>query len=159
MTREQFSSYVESTQKEFRRFLTALCCGDSSLADDIAQESYIKAYLSCHSLSELRKFKSWLVRIGYNTFINYQRSKRDTMSIENARELTASVCADTSFAYQDLYEALSKIPTKERTSILLFYIQGFSVKEIAEILESSAEAVKQNLYRGRVKLRSLLFPV
>ena len=53
MTREQFTAHVEATQKAFRRFLVALCCGDSALADDIAQESYIKAYLSCDSFSNV----------------------------------------------------------------------------------------------------------
>lgn len=47
MTREEFIAKVECCQKAFRRFLAALCCGDTSLADDIAQESFIKAYLSC----------------------------------------------------------------------------------------------------------------
>ena len=54
MTREQFISHVESTQKAFRRFLVALCCGDTALADDIAQESYIKAYLPAIRFQILR---------------------------------------------------------------------------------------------------------
>ena len=62
MTREQFISHVESTQKAFRRFLVALCCGDTALADDIAQESYIKAYLSCDSFSNLEKFNAWIFK-------------------------------------------------------------------------------------------------
>ncbi len=61
-----------------------------------------------------------------------------------------------SFAYQDLNEALNRIPAKERTSVLLFYMQGYSIKEIAEIQESSQDAVKQHLSRGRNHLRGLL---
>ncbi len=64
MTREQFMTHVEGSQRAFRRFLVALCCGDSALADDIAQESYVKAYLSIDSLKDPGRFNAWLYRIG-----------------------------------------------------------------------------------------------
>lgn len=156
MTREQFISHVEATQKAFRRFLVALCCGDTVLADDVAQESYIKAYLSCDSFFNIEKFNAWIFKIGYNTFINHKRSERLSVGIEDAKEITAHESADSSFAYQDLYEALNRIPAKERTSVLLFYMQGYSIKEIAEIQETSQDAVKQHLSRGRTHLRGLL---
>ena len=156
MTREQFISCVEATQKAFRRFLVALCCGDTALADDVAQESYIKAYLSCDSFSNPEKFYAWVFKIGYNTFINHKRGERLTVGYEDADDITAHEKADSSFAYQPLYEAMNKIPAKERTSVLLFYMQGYSVKEIAEIQETSQDAVKQHLSRGRIHLRGLL---
>lgn len=156
MTREQFISHVEATQKAFRRFLVALCCGDTALADDVAQESYIKAYLSCDSFSNLEKFNAWILKIGYHTFINHKRGERLTASIEDANDISAHEIADSSFAYQDLYMALNKIPAKERTSVLLFYMQGYSIKEIAEIQGASQDAVRQHLSRGRTHLRGLL---
>jgi len=62
MTREEFIAKTEGCQRAFRRFLAALCCGDTSLADDIAQESLVKAYLSCNGLKDPDKFNSWLYR-------------------------------------------------------------------------------------------------
>lgn len=156
MTREQFISHVEATQKAFRRFLVALCCGDTALADDVAQESYIKAYLSCDSFSNLEKFNAWIFKIGYNTFLNHKRGERLTVGTEEAKGITAYESADSSFAYQDLYETLNRIPSKERISLLLFYMQGYSVKEIAEIQGATQDAVKQHLSRGRTHLRGLL---
>lgn len=156
MTRELFISHVEATQKAFRRFLVALCCGDSALADDVAQESYIKAYLSCDSFTNPEKFNAWIFKIGYNTFINHKRNERLTVRIEDAKEIAAHDNADSSFAYQDLYEALNRIPAKERTSVLLFYMQGYSIKEIAGIQDTTQDAVKQHLSRGRTHLRGLL---
>ncbi|MDE6272633.1 MAG: RNA polymerase sigma factor [Muribaculaceae bacterium] len=156
MTREQFISNVKATQKAFRRFLVALCCGDITLADDVAQESYIKAYLSFNSVSNLEKFNAWIFRIGYNTFLNHKRGERLTIGYEHVKEFTSHENADASFAYQDLYEALNKIPAKERSSVLLFYMQGYSVREIAEIEDTSVDAVKQHLTRGRRHLRGLL---
>lgn len=84
MTREQFISHVEATRKAFRRFLAALCCGNTALADDIAQESYIKAYLSCDSFDNPEKFRAWLFKIGYNTFINHRRSEHPTVGYDDA---------------------------------------------------------------------------
>lgn len=156
MTREQFTAHVEATQKAFRRFLVALCCGDSALADDIAQESYIKAYLSCDSFSNVEKFNAWIFKIGYNTFINHKRGERLTIGYEDAKGMTAGDRTDSAFAYQELYDALNRIPAKERSSVLLFYMQGYSVKEIAEIQGASQEAVRQYLSRGRAHLRGLL---
>lgn len=156
MTREQFISHVEATQKAFRRFLVALCCGDNALADDIAQKSYIKAYLSCDTFTNPDKFNAWIFKIGYNTFLNHRRAERPTTDYEEAREIKSQTGADSSFAYQELYEALDKIPAKERTSILLFYMEGYTIKEIAGIQEVTQDAVKQHLYRGRNHLRGLL---
>ena len=156
MTREQFISHVKATQKAFRRFLVALCCGDNALADDIAQESYIKAYLSCDTFTNPDKFSAWIFKIGYNTFLNHRRGERPTTGYEDAREIAARTGADSSFAYQELYEALDRIPAQERTSILLFYMEGYAIKEIAELQDVTQDAVKQHLYRGRNHLRGLL---
>lgn len=156
MTREQFIAHVEDTQKAFRRFLVALCCGDSDLADDVAQESYIKAYLSCDSFNNPEKFNAWIFRIGYTTFINHKRSEKVFADYEEASNIPSSDNTDSKFQYQDLYAALTQIPGKERTSVLLFYMEGYSIKEISEIVGASPDAVKQHLSRGRKHLRDIL---
>ncbi|MCI8998529.1 MAG: RNA polymerase sigma factor [Muribaculaceae bacterium] len=156
MTREQFIQHLEGTQKAFRRFLVALCCGNTALADDIAQESYIKAYLTCDSFRNRDKFKAWIFRIGYTTFINHKRSERVFNDYEEARNIVSDKQADSGFHYQDLYAALNQISGKERTSVLLFYMEGYSIKEIAEIEGTSQDAIKQHLSRGRNHLRKLL---
>lgn len=156
MTRQQFIDRVECTQSAFRRFLCALCCGDTQLAEDIAQESYVKAWLSCEGLSDLSRFKAWIFRIGYNTFLNNRREARHTDGYDAARDVRASETADASFRYEALYNALESLPDKERMSVLLFYMEGYSVKEIASIVEASPDAVRQHLSRGRNRLRGLL---
>lgn len=156
MNKEQFITYVEGSQSSFRRFLTALCCGDSRLADDIAQESYLKAYLSCDGLNDPDRFKPWLYKIGYNTFLNVRRGERVTVGYDQLRDRADSSRADDSFRYQSLYMALDRLSEKERTSILLFYMEGYSIEEIAAIEGQSRDAVKQLLYRGRNHLRNLI---
>ncbi|MBR4515850.1 MAG: sigma-70 family RNA polymerase sigma factor, partial [Bacteroidaceae bacterium] len=58
--------------------------------------------------------------------------------------------------HQDLYLALSTLPPKERSAITLFYLNGYSIREIAAITEASQDAVKQQLSRGRETLRKTL---
>lgn len=156
MTGEQFIAQVETTQKALRRFLVALCCGDTSLADDIAQDAYVKAYLGCDSLKSPDKFKNWIFTIAYNTFVNHKRSERQAVSYDEAVAVAAPGSADSAFAHQELYVALNRLNAKERLSILLFYMENYSVKEIAEIHNTSQDAVKQHLSRGRAHLRDLL---
>ena len=156
MTRDEFIRNTESCQKAFRRFLTALCCGDSDEADDIAQESLVKAYLSCDGLKEPAKFKAWLYRIGFNTFFSHRRAVRPTAALDDTPETEAPERSDNAFRYQALYAALDRIPERERTSILLYYMEGYSVREISGIVEVSEEAVRQHLSRGRSHLRGLV---
>lgn len=156
MNREQFISHVEGTQGALRRFLVALCCGDSALADDIAQETYIKAYLSSDSIRDEARFTAWIYRIAYNTFINARRAVRPTERVEAVADEVSGDVADDSFRYQELYNALDRLSGRERTAILLFYLEGYSIKEIAEIIDSSQDAVKQQLSRGRAHLKDML---
>ena len=135
-----------------RRFLLALCGGDRMEAEDIAQETMIKAYLASDRFEERHKFSMWLFKIAYNTFLDHKRSARNRETdLEAAAYLAGEQRADDAFAYQDLYEAIGTLPLKEKSAILLFYVSGYSVKEIAKITGGSQLAVKQQLSRGRSK--------
>ena len=156
MTRELFTFLVKSSQKEFRRFLAALCCGDTQLADDIAQDSFLKAYMSLDSISDPSNFKSWLYRIGINTFVSHKRAAHPMLRETEAAGHASDSTADAAFRYQALYEALDRLLPRERSVILLYYMEGYSAREIADISGSTEAAVKQQLSRGRQHLRSLI---
>ena len=156
MTREVFIAYVEREQEALRGFLLALCCGKKDDADDLAQDALVKAYLSSAGYQDQGKFRSWLFKIAYNTFLNHKASLRCTESIDEARALISGTNADAEFEHQDLYLALRTLPPKERSSITLFYLNGYNIKEIAAITETSEDAVKKRLSRGRDKLKEKL---
>ncbi len=156
MTREVFIAQVEREQEALRGFLLALCCGNKSDADDLAQDALVKAYLSCSGYQDMGRFRSWLFKIAYNNFLNHKTSLRTTESIDEARTLISSHSADSSFEHQSLYLALRTLPPKERSAITLFYLNGYSIKEIAAITETSEDAVKKQLSRGRDKLKERL---
>ena len=156
MTREVFIAHVEREQEALRSFLLALCCGKKDDADDIAQDALVKAYLASAGYQDKGRFRSWLFKIAHNTFLNHKASMRTMASIEDARTVVSSFSADSSFQHQDLYLALSTLPPKERSAITLFYLTGYSIKEIAAITETSEDAVKKQLSRGRDRLREEL---
>ena len=156
MTREVFIAYVEREQEALRGFLLALCCGNKGNADDLAQDALVKAYLSCAGYQDKGKFRSWLFKIAYNTFLNHKASLRCTESIDEARTLISNTSTDSSFEHQDLYLALRTLPPKERSAITLLYLNGYNIKEIATITDTSEDAVKKQLSRGRDKLREQL---
>ena len=156
MTREVFITHVEREQEALRGFLLALCCGNKSDADDLAQDALVKAYLSLAGYQNKGKFRSWLFKIAYNTFLNHKTSCRTMDSIDDARTLIGGTEADSSFEHQDLYLALRTLPPKERSAITLYYLNGYSIKEIATVTDASQDAVKQQLSRGRDKLKTRL---
>ena len=156
MTREVFISQVEREQEALRGFLLALCCGNKDDADDLAQDALVKAYLSSAGYQDKGRFRSWIFKIAYNTFLNHKASRRTMETIDEARTLVSTAAADSSYEHQSLYLALRTLPPKERSSITLFYLTGYSIKEIAAITDTSEDAVKKQLSRGRDKLKQQL---
>ena len=156
MTREEFISQVKIQQNALRSFLLALCAGNMADADDIAQDSLVQAYLAIDRYKDSGQFKSWLFRIAYNRFLNHVASRKLCSSMEEASGMMASESADSGFTHQQLYMALSTLPPKERSAITLYYLSGYSVKDIAAITESSEDAVKKQMSRGREKLKAII---
>lgn len=159
MSPERFIDLVRTEQKSLRRFLLALCAGDSFEADDIAQDALVRAYVASGSFLGLSKFSTWLFRIAYNCYIDRKRRPdRKTTDLDSAEvlQIAATDETDAAFKYQQLYNALDKIPDKERAAIILHYFEELSIKEIASILQIPAGTVKYHLSNGRNHLKSIL---
>ncbi len=156
MEREQFIRLTNRNLEDLRRLLTALCCGDRQLADDLTQDSLLKAYVQIDSLRSEEKFRPWLFRIAYTTFLNSQRARRFNDDFDAARAVASESESDSRFRYEELYEALNRLGPTERMPVALYYLEGYSIKEVAVIIPPSPEAVKQHIYRGRQHLRKLL---
>ncbi len=156
MTREQFIKLVNDEQEALRGFLLALCCGNKDDADDIAQEALVKAYLASVGYQDKGRFRSWLFKIAQNTFLNHKAAQRTFESIDEARAFLDTSDMDAKYARQELYLALATLPPKERAAIVLFYLDGHSIRDISKITDTSEDAVKKQLSRGRDKLKTRL---
>lgn len=155
MERERFIELITDEQEHLRRFLLALCVGNRDEAEEIAQTAMIKAYICFDRFHGHCKFSTWLFKIAYNTFLDSKKDIRRKHCPPN-ENIGAEEEADSTFRYQELYNALEKLPEKERVTVLLYYINGYSIKEIAEISGSTEGAIKVRLSRGRDELREIL---
>ena len=154
MTQERFISLVRAEQESLRRFLLSLCSGDSALADDIAQDALVRAYVASGSFLGLSKFSTWLFRIAYNCYIDHCRKAHvDEVPVEDAISIPSSDASDAGFRYQQLYRAMDFLAPKEKAAISLFYFEDRSIKEISSILDMPQGTVKYHLSMGRTHLK------
>ena len=157
MTQERFTELVREEQEVLRRFLLALCGGHHETTEDLAQETLIKAWLASEQYVERYRFSTWLCKIAYRTYIDYLRRNCNTpLPLDDNIVLPSPERTDGAFQYEHLYRAIARLPLKERMAVLMFYIEGQSIREIATATGSSALSVKKQLERGRKHLRKLL---
>ena len=157
MTQERFVELVKEEQEVLRRFLLALCGGDRPLAEDLAQETLLKAWLASAQYVERYRFRTWLCKIAYRTYVDHLRRHAHTpLPLDETMPLPASERADDSFRHEALHRALARLPLKERTAVCLFYLEEQSLREIALATGSNPVAVKKLLSRGREHLRKFL---
>ena len=155
MTRERFISEVRACQGSLRRFLASLCGGDTSRADDIAQEALVRAYVNSDGFAG--NFKAWLYRIAYNCFIDSTRcTPLPSVDIDSPAAAGIASSADSSeavFCREELLRALKLIPEKERTAVILHYFEDMPAKDIAAVMHAPIGSVLYWLSSGRKHLK------
>ena len=137
--------------------------GDYHIAQDLTQETFLKAFQSRQSFNGQSKISTWLYRIAVNTTIDYQR--KTCVRKENPTEeieVNTAVSQDPDQKCQKtamkkiLFKAISQLPVQQREVYTLREISGCSTKEVAEILNISVELVKWRLHKARTMLRKSL---
>ena len=157
--RRAFDTLVCRYQSPLRRFLQNLTGGDNMLADDLAQETFIKAWTQLATFKNKSSFETWLFRIAYNVFYDYIRSLKESQSLEDVEREVDSLYhqhADDGSVRSDIHQALRLLAPNERTCITLFYMEDRQIKEIAEITNLPEGTVKSHLSRGKEKMTNYL---
>jgi len=145
-------------------------------AEDLVQETYLKAYRAFHTFQEGTNLKAWLYRILTNTYINTYRAKKrrpDESDLDEVEDLylyrrlgglegaTAGRSAEEELLDQltdsEVKDALESLPEQFRMAVLLADVEGFAYKEIAEILDIPIGTVMSRLHRGRKAMQKQLY--
>lgn len=153
-----FGRLIEEYQSPVRRFFLNLTCGDSELSDDLAQDTFIKAYTHLASFGGLSSFSTWLYRIAYNTFYDYLRRHTSTDDLDAAevKAICGKVPQENEERKMDIYQALQTLKEAERTCITLFYMEDITIDKIAQITGMPTGTVKSHLKRGKEKMATYL---
>ncbi|HET7511464.1 MAG TPA: sigma-70 family RNA polymerase sigma factor [Chthoniobacterales bacterium] len=152
-----FAELVRNHQSAVRGLLRQLTRSDVGLADDLAQETFLRAYKNLRSFRGEAKFSTWLYRIAYNCFREDARKRKELVGLDET-QLEGEQDPQTvdPALRHDLMQALQLLPLHERSAIVLCCQNGLSHDEAARVLEIPLGTVKTNVLRGREKLKKIL---
>ena len=154
-------SYIVDRHKDKAYNLAFRICGNHEEAEEIAQDSFLKAYRSLNGFKMKSSFATWLYRIVYNTAISHVRiKKKGVLSLEDFPADATDFIGNNSSEEEAEKEyrnavvnfALQKINEEERGLISLFYYEDMSTEEIADVTGISKSNIKVKLFRARQKM-------
>ena len=154
--KKAFGRLVVKYQSQVRRFFQAQTLGDMELSDDLAQDTFVKAYLHIGKFRGESAFSTWLYRIAYNVFYDYVKGHRQTESIDTPVVYNRQSAAVDGGLRLDLQEALAVLSEAERTCVVLQVIEGQPIDKIAAITGIVEGTVKSHLSRGKKKMANYL---
>lgn len=155
--RAAFSILVRKYQKPVLRVALRLV-RDLETAEDVMQESFLKAFQKLHLFEGRAAFRSWLFQITINTAKNKMRGrKHDALDIEKVN-IAVSAQAETNLVGDDVKDALSaaidELPERQKTALILRIYEDLSFKEVAEIMDCPYDTAKANYRHALIKLKT-----
>lgn len=154
-----FAELVRRYQSPVRGFLLKMTNGDAHLADDLAQETFLKAWRKLDAFRGESRFSTWLFSIAHNQWRMHARTRKEALLEELPEPPPEPETADPSpdgRLRMDLAEALKALTPAERAAIVLCCQNGLSHEEAARALDCPVGTVKTHVLRGREKLRRRL---
>lgn len=151
MNKEQFTEEVLSAEKSLYHTAKSILTNDEDCADAM-QSAILHAYEKLHTLRTEAYFKTWLTRILINECYQMLRLRKETVSYEEYFETSIQREED----HSEIFHTIMELEKQYRIPFVLFYVEGFSVKEIGQMLGLSQSAVKTRLFRGRNLVRKSL---
>ena len=143
-----FGSLVRATQDDLFRFLMFLV-GNRQLAQDIAQDAYIKAIENLASLREPGAFLGWLFRLAKNLYLDHVRSPKNAEALDVQELVDLAAEPDQAEAMLEIRDLLEPLTPEDRYGFLLVYLQGYSYAEAATLVGISENAMRSRLHRAR----------
>ena len=131
-------------------------------ANDLAQETFIKAYKNLRRYDSNYKFSTWLFQIAKNLSLDYLRKRRPDLMQEHYMEGIEGWEGDPEQTFlkhefqMELEQAMAKLPIHLKTTLVLYHLNGLSYQEISEVLNIPLHTVKNQLFQARKKLKEYL---
>lgn len=163
MTREQLGALILDSERQLYSTAKTILYSDQDCADAI-QDTIVKAFLKIDTLKNDKYARTWLVRILINECYSILRKSSKLVSLEEMNDKGESggsmkTCgsadkeAEKRADYAELYRAVNSLKEELRLPVILYYIEDFNIREIAQILDITEGAVQKRLARARGKLR------
>jgi RNA polymerase sigma-70 factor, ECF subfamily len=155
-----FAELVRRHQGKVRGLLLRLT-GNHSVADDLAQEVFLRAYRGLVGFEGRSRFSTWIYRIAYNVFLNHRARSKELAALPQGFESHAAA-PETELSpsrldlRHDLAAAIAELPERYRVVVTLYYLEEVSYPEIAEVLDLPLGTVKTHLHRAKRMLRDHL---
>lgn len=152
--RAAFEELVRRRQSSIRGLMRHLC-SDITLADDLAQQVFLKVWLKIRTLRQSKAFGGWLKRVAVSIWLQHLR-KKDALRGASEFVETEGMQHDSNGVGMDLDNALATLANPVRLCVVLSYNEGMSHREIAELTELPLGTVKSHINRGAKQLQELL---
>ena len=152
MDKETFGALIMKNEQQLYRIAKSILKNDDDCAD-AAQEAVVKGFANLYTLRNDRYAMTWLIRILINECYSIRKKNAKNLPLDMG---LYGETFDDRRDYSDLYEALSHLPDELRIVLVLHYLEGYAIKEIADILQLPGGTVKSRMSRGRYQLRQLL---
>ncbi len=148
---DAFIELIEKNKTALYKVAKAYLKNEEDIADAM-QDTILSAYEHIGELRVVSYFKTWLTRILINHCTDTLRRQRRVIPMKQTGE-QAGTSLESNYEF---YELLQELPEQDRILFLLYYGEGFSIREIADIMECNENTVKSRLQRGRKKLEHVL---
>lgn len=136
-----------------------LMLGKHAVAEDIYQEAFISLFRACRKGEVIHNVRAYLLTVARRRCLNQMRNNGRYLPLDEDISLTYEMDLDSLGVGDALQDALLRIPAQYRETFLLFEIEGYSYKEVAECLDVSIDIVRNRIYRAKKALQKILDPV
>jgi RNA polymerase sigma-70 factor (ECF subfamily) len=163
---KQFEEIIKTYHKELIRFHYRFT-NNRYDAEDLAQETFVKAYFKFHTLEDQSKLKSWLYQIARNIVIDFFRKnkkRREDVSLDSV--ILENMPEHVNYHYQqdildselrkEMDRCLNKLSTEDQKIVKMLYYEGFSYQEIGQLFNINQNTLKSRLHRARKFLQEVI---
>lgn len=157
-------TYFVDTYQDMALTIAFRLVGNKQEAEDVVQNAFVKAYYNLHTYRSNCKFSTWFYRIVYNTGLtvyNKQKSRSANYNLDGS-EVDVKTASNSILALEEqeqreiVENAVQQLPKMEAVIVTLYYLEDYSVSEIAEIMSLTKSNIKIKLFRARKILQEIL---